>query len=233
MHSLRHPASLPLGNTLPRAARIRLASVSRAVRAQEEEVLVPEGETPGCWHFIDTGAVALSSSSRGGRRCILSIVGAGGLFGPSLSQTNDGRSARPEARALVASTLLLVPAAALDRLLAEDGSFGAWMCATLQRQCDRFQKSLALTLGRPLPERLLETFALLAHTHGRPTAEGVFIPFPLRQERMASLVGASRESVNRALKRLERAGIVRRAGRSYVVCASLLAQEEAFGEMPP
>src|SRR5438105_1088802 len=151
MHSLRHPASLPLDNTFPWVARIRLAPLSRAIRAQEEEVLVPEGETPGCWHFIDTGAVALSSSSRGGRRCILSILGAGGLFGPSLSETNDGPSSRPEARALLDSTLLLVPAPALDRLLAEDGTFGAWMCATMQRQCDRFQQSLALTLGRPLP----------------------------------------------------------------------------------
>lgn len=217
MQSLRRPASLPLTSSLPWPARARLERVSRVVRADEQEVLAREGEAPPCWHFLDSGAVALASTSRAGRRCVLSILGPGGVFGPPSEHADPGPPASPEARALVASTVLLVPSIALDYLVHQDGDFAAWMSSSLHRQSERFQQTLTLTLGLRVPERVMQTFISLARTHGRPTPGGTVISFPLCQETVACMVGASRESVNRAIRRLEAVGAVRRAGRSYVV----------------
>src|SRR5438874_585118 len=116
MQSLHHTASLPLTSSLPWHALIRLGRVSRVVRAHADEVLVREGEPPPCWHLLDSGAIALSVSLRAGRRCVLAILGPGALFGPSVEDPDGARPIQPEARALIASRVLIVPTAALDRL---------------------------------------------------------------------------------------------------------------------
>jgi CRP-like cAMP-binding protein len=62
----------------------------------------------------------------------------------------------------------------------------------------------------------------LAAAHGRTHPGGVTIRLPLTQDLLASMVGATRESVNRAIADLERLGLVRRSGLRYVlVCPSL------------
>jgi CRP-like cAMP-binding protein len=227
MQSLHHTASLPLTSTLPWHALIRLGRVSRAATARADEVLVREGESPPYWHFLDSGAVALSVSSRAGRRCVLSILGPGALFGPSPDDEVGPRPIQPEARALMVSTVLIVPAAALDRLIQQDGAFGSWVCGSLQRQSERFQKTLVLTLALPIAERVLETLVSLAETHGRPAPGGTRISFPLRQETLAFMIGASRESVNRAIVKLEATGAIRRTGHSYVIGTEAIERSAA------
>jgi DNA-binding IclR family transcriptional regulator len=50
----------------------------------------------------------------------------------------------------------------------------------------------------------------LADRFRRSHPEGVVLPLPLSHELLAQLVGAQRPSVSRALKELERAGVVAR-----------------------
>jgi CRP/FNR family cyclic AMP-dependent transcriptional regulator len=220
VQTLRRPSPPPLANPSLFPARLWLAEGSRLVWAQEQEVLVPEGDPALCWHFIDSGAVSLSATSPLGRRSLLAILGSGGVFGPP----SDPFSVRPEARALVASKLLLVPATALDRLVRQDGAIAAWMCSMVRRQSDRFQRSLVSALAPRVLDRVRGAFAELARTHGRPAPGGLLIPLPLPQETVAAVVGATRESVNRAIRTLEARGAIRRSGRCYVVQTTVINQ---------
>lgn len=58
--------------------------------------------------------------------------------------------------------------------------------------------------------RLLALFRLLAARHGRPTPDGTAVPVAVPLRLLAELVGARRPTVSTALRRLERAGTLRR-----------------------
>jgi CRP-like cAMP-binding protein len=79
------------------------------------------------------------------------------------------------------------------------------------------EQRLARTLGLPVAGRLLDLLRELASTFGRPAPGGRRIDLPLRQEDLASMVGATRESVNRAMAALAADGHVGRSGRLVVV----------------
>jgi CRP/FNR family transcriptional regulator, cyclic AMP receptor protein len=220
VQTLRRPSPLPLTNGLAWPARIRLAEAGRLVYAGEQEVLSAEGEVAGSWHFLETGAVALSVTSVSGRRSVLAILAPGDAFGPPAADS----SFRPEARAIVGSKLLVVPIAAVDDLVRRDGAIAAWLSAALLRQSDQLLRRLASLLMYPVVDRVLAAFHDLASRHGRRIPSGTLIPLPLPQEMLAEFVGVTRESVNRAIRTLESRGAIRRSGLCYSVLGPLFDQ---------
>jgi CRP/FNR family cyclic AMP-dependent transcriptional regulator len=68
-----------------------------------------------------------------------------------------------------------------------------------------------------VPHRVVEVLRELAHVHGSEVVGGTRIDLPLSQDALASLVGAARESVNRAVRQLTAHGALRRAGRCYML----------------
>jgi CRP-like cAMP-binding protein len=71
-------------------------------------------------------------------------------------------------------------------------------------------------------ERIERRLVDLARRLGQPGPAGTLIPVRLTQDDLASMVGATRETANRALARLLASGAVDRRGRGrYVVCSQL------------
>src|SRR5262245_26629237 len=71
-------------------------------------------------------------------------------------------------------------------------------------------------------ERIERRLADLASRIGRPTTGGTLIPIRLTQEDLASMVGATRETTNRALQTLFARGALERQGRGRYVVRSQL-----------
>ena len=229
MQTLRRPASLPLEGSVPWPAPLRSLAAGWSVRVAEGEVLVREGEAAPSWHFLLAGAVSLSCTHSSGRRCVLAILGPGDLLTPASHDLGVLPSLRPDARALVESTMLVIAAHEFEHLVRGDGDVALWLCSILKRQTERFQSAIARAVGLRVHERVLATLLDLALSHGRPTPDGTRISFPLSQETVAFMVGATRESVNRSMKRLEAEGAVRRSGDSYVVLTGCVGQDPADG----
>jgi CRP-like cAMP-binding protein len=105
----------------------------------------------------------------------------------------------------------------------------AWVVRTgalLMEVVDRDGHALALDVlgpgdlvGGP-PDAIADASVralLTSHRFGRPVPRGRQVALPLTQEHLAALTGSTRESVNRALSYLAKAGrLERRAGR-YVI----------------
>jgi CRP-like cAMP-binding protein len=123
----------------------------------------------------------------------------------------------PEARALAPTTASAIALSALHLALASDPRVGRWLTAAVSRRALQVQRGLARTLLMRVPARLLGVLEDLAEEHGRPLPGGVGIELPLTQDLLASMVGATRECVNRAVAQLEREGAVRRIGARYVL----------------
>lgn len=90
---------------------------------------------------------------------------------------------------------------------------------------------LATTVLRSLRERLLLRLLELAETNP-PRPDGSAVTPPVSQSTLSTMVGVSRENVNRALASLVAAGVVRFEGGQYVVVDRARAWREITSGSP-
>ncbi len=175
-----------------------LQLLERSLKRRDLEsgrVLFRQGTTPkGVW-IIQSGWVALVSGPDSQRGLI-------GVFGPRQCVGDVplllGTPAPYSARALLDCSCLFLGAADFQRILERNGKVAARWASKLAGAIARTQGRVVELLGQSLHERLARVL-LHEGEHGR---------LPFSQEVCAALVGASRPSVNQALKQLERQGIV-------------------------
>jgi CRP-like cAMP-binding protein len=91
------------------------------------------------------------------------------------------------------------------------------------RELARRAHALACAAGElawaPVPDRVCRAMVGVAERFGRPVPGGRALGLRLSQDLLAALVGSTRESVNRALQDLQRAGLVLVTGRGRYVVA--------------
>jgi CRP/FNR family cyclic AMP-dependent transcriptional regulator len=189
-------------------------------RLEAGQLLLPEGVRPPCFWVIHRGAVVLSSTTPSGRRATLAVLGRGAVVGevglfPQIVQAPPDPTSLPEARALTATLACSIPFPALRAAMASDPRVARWVAVSVGRRACQVQRALARTLAMQIAPRLLGVLEDLAAEHGHAGPGEVWIGLPLTQDLLASMVGATRESVNRAVADLERKGTVRRAGLRY------------------
>jgi len=68
-----------------------------------------------------------------------------------------------------------------------------------------------------VPYRLLRTLSELVESHGEPCPDGRRIGMPLTTRDLASMIGASTDTVSRLLDRYETDGLIKRAGDHCIV----------------
>lgn len=215
-------AFLPLDD-LARVHAVReIADVREVPR---DAVIVREGERPFAVHVVQRGAVVVRASPSPRARGpgpVLEVLGQGDAFGLEAVRTSsrlapDRARALPEHRALVDSSVLRIDGERLCHAAARDDRVAGAVLAAAAAAVERRGERLGEALEGPASARLLGTLRGLAARFGRPADGGVAISLPLRQELLAGLVGTTRETVNRSLAALERAGAVRYRRGRYVV----------------
>jgi CRP/FNR family cyclic AMP-dependent transcriptional regulator len=213
---------LPLGDPPPYwLARLRALAGGTMRRLEAGQALMPEGERPSCLWVIHGGAVALASTTSSGRRATVAVLGRGAVLGelglsPQFIQARpDPTSFLPEARTLIASLACSISFVALRAAMTSDPRVARWVAVAVGRRASQVQRALVRTLAMNVPSRVLGALEDLAAEHGRAGPGEVWIGIPLTQDLLASMVGATRESVNRAIADLEWKGLVRRVGLNY------------------
>ena len=212
MQDARHRASLPLAGRRDGSMPAALLACARRLAVERGTVLVREGRPVHAWLVVETGALRLSCTSGCGRTATFAVLGAGDLLAPP-----SRGELLAEVRAMIDSVVFRVPAPDMDDAIARDPVIGSWISRAHHRQVDLLRRQLASALSPGVTNRILELLRDLASTHGAQTRDGVRIELPLSQELLATMVGATRESVNRAVRALEARGPIRRTKRGYVV----------------
>lgn len=189
-----------------------------AVRRYHDGALVWARETPAqAWCAVARGAVRLSSSSADGRQSTLAYLEPGAWFG-EMVMLEDGARAH-DAHAGGETTLLMVPKAAFDELLARHVElYAALLRLSVQRMRMLF-KMVEDATSLPQRARLAKTLHSLSRRYGVPLEPGsseVRIGLPLPQAELARLIGGSRQRINLELKSMERESVIR-LGRDGLV----------------
>jgi CRP/FNR family transcriptional regulator len=167
------------------------------VRMERGDILFREGESGDSLYVIGEGKIKLGRSSSDGRENLVAILGPGEMFG-ELSLFDPGPRTMT-ATAVAETQLMGLGNDSLTGLLTGRPEVAKALLAALAKRLRRTNEHLADLVFTDVPGRVAKALLDLAERFGRPVDNGVMVSHYLTQEELAQLVGASRETVNKAL----------------------------------
>lgn len=195
------------------AAALRASLTERAVA--KGEIIFQEGEPGDRLYVILEGKVKLGRSSNDGRESLLAILGPGEMFG-ELSLFDPGPRTST-ATALTDAVILALSNEQLRPWLAGRPEVAAALLQALARRLRRTNEAMADLVFSDVPGRVAKALMDLGEKFGEITAEGLMVTHDMTQEELAQLVGASRETVNKALADFAQRGWIRLESRQVMI----------------
>jgi CRP/FNR family transcriptional regulator, cyclic AMP receptor protein len=191
---------------LSKAEQAALRELGRPGEFRAGGVLCTEGQQSADLFVLITGWVKILSAAGNGRELLLALRGQGDVVGEIAGERDGFRTATVKAAGLVSS--LIVPYDTFTQFLsAHPGADRAYRHAITQR----WSEAAGMLYSRSVhsaPQRLAALLVDLAERHGTPGKGGTLITIPLSQEEIASLIGASRATVTRALSDWRHRGLI-------------------------
>jgi len=187
----------PLFTALDDAASAYLLANMVSVKIPKGTILFAEGDEGDQLYVIAEGKLKLGTSSSDGRENLLSILGPGEMFG-ELSLFDPGPRTST-ATAVTDAKLLSLGQEKLLPWLAENPKVSLQLLARLAQRLRRTNEAVGDLVFSDVPGRVAKALIDLGERFGKKTDEGLFVHHDLTQEELAQLVGASRETVNKAL----------------------------------
>lgn len=174
-----------------------------------------EGEPGDRLFIIIDGKVKLARHAPDGRENLLTIMGPSDMFG-ELSIFDPG----PRTSAAVCVTE--VTAATMDSQMLHDWiqahpEISEQLLRVLARRLRRTNNALADLIFTDVPGRVAKALLQLANRFGVQEGGALRVHHDLTQEEIAQLVGASRETVNKALAEFAHRGWIRLEGKSVLI----------------
>ncbi|MDR7410014.1 MAG: Crp/Fnr family transcriptional regulator [Armatimonadota bacterium] len=208
-------SGIPLFAGCPAEALVALASGAQRRRYRRGEALFREGDPATGVFVLERGWVRVRCTSVDGRERTLALLGPGELLGEVAALEGGVRSA--DAVVQEDCVLVFLPREGWVDWLRRRPEVALRLVQLLGqrlRAADlQIRDSAFLGVGGRLARVLLQ----LGAQRGESRADGGVLCPRLRQVELAQMVGATRESVNKWLRRLERAGAVRRSGDRITV----------------
>lgn len=208
-------ATAPLFAGVDPATADLLASAMTTRKVDRGHVVFTEGDTGDRLFIVLEGKVKISRSASDGRENLLAVLGPSEMFG-ELSLFDPGpRTAT--ATAVTDSALASLDHDDLRPLLLAQPSVAAQLLAALAQRLRRTNEAMADLVFSDVPGRVAKALLDLAERFGDAESDGVRVHHDLTQEELAQLVGASRETVNKALSEFANRGWLRLEGRTVLL----------------
>lgn len=198
----------------PSAAASLISSLSER-RVAKGEILFHEGEPGDHLFVILEGKVKLGRASADGRESLMAILGPGEMFG-ELSLFDPGPRAAT-ATALTEAQVYRLGNAELMPWLATRPEVAAALLQALARRLRRTNEAMADLVFSDVPGRVAKALMDLGEKFGTMTAQGLQVTHDMTQEELAQLVGASRETVNKALADFAQRGWIQLESRQVLI----------------
>lgn len=202
------PSPAPLNGRVPRQ-RPTTVSYTRG-----DQVFTP-GTGEGLVYIIRSGCIRVYKTLSDGRSINVGLLGPNTIF--AQEDSLDGMASGATAEAIVPSTLSIVEAQDLAKLISDSPELASAVVSGMTRRLTELQTLVEHLLVRDTSVRLSVTLLNLASKFGRPTADGLQeITLPLTHQGLANMIGSNRVTVTRKLLDLQRDGAVRSLGRNIL-----------------
>jgi len=191
---------------LPPVEIRRLADAARNVTFRAGDTIFRKGEDGDSVMLIDSGRVAISTTSADGRKIMLALMGRGEIFGEI--SVIDGGDRTADAEALEETCVVVIDKFIFVAFLERNPQ----VCMTLLRlMCGRLRvtdvtvEDIHIFNIRP---RLAKRLLSLAEHFGEPGENGINMDLNVPPSQLAKMIGTSREAINSALRHWARKGVI-------------------------
>jgi CRP-like cAMP-binding protein len=205
----------PLFTALDEAAAISLRASMDSVKIAKGSILFKEGDDGEHLYVIIDGKLKLGTSSGDGRENLLSILGPGEMFG-ELSLFDPGPRTST-ATAVTDAKLLSLSHEKVIPWLRQNPEVSLQLLTRLSQRLRRTNEAVGDLVFSDVPGRVAKALIDLGDRFGKTSPEGLLVNHDLTQEELAQLVGASRETVNKALADFAGRGWLKLDGRSVLI----------------
>ncbi|HET9633300.1 Crp/Fnr family transcriptional regulator [Terrabacter lapilli] len=205
----------PLFKALDDEAASALQSEMSRSHMERGDVLFHEGDRGDTLYVIAEGKIKLGRRSPDGRENLVAILGPGEMFG-ELSLFDPGPRTMT-ATAVAETQLLGLGNDSLTAILTGRPEVSKALLAALAQRLRRTNAHLADLVFTDVPGRVAKALLDLSERFGRPVEGGIMVSHDLTQEELAQLVGASRETVNKALADFATRGWLRLEARAVLL----------------
>ena len=205
----------PLFSALDDASAASLRSSMENVKLGKGTVLFSEGDSGDHLDVIVEGKLKLGTSSGDGRENLLSVLGPGEMFG-ELSLFDPG----PRTATATAVTDVRLLSLGHDKVIpwvTEHPQVALDLLGRLSQRLRRTNEVVGDLVFSDVPGRVAKALIDLGERFGKETPEGLYVNHDLTQEELAQLVGASRETVNKALADFAGRNWIRLDGRAVLI----------------
>ncbi len=190
-------------------------------RVARNDVILRRGDDNATMVVIVSGRVRISITSEEGKEATLAILGPGEVLGDM--SLLDGEPVSADVTAQEDCALLVIERGQFLRLLRANSELCLHLIAVLTRRLRRSNTTFEDMALLDLPARLGRLLGRLASQYGVPVRTGTRIEVKLSQKDLSTLVGASREKVNKQLRQWEEERVLGKdSGRIVVMNAGAL-----------
>jgi CRP/FNR family transcriptional regulator len=208
-------ASVPLFAALDADSAATLEKMLTTRSVGKGHVVFNEGDDGDRLFIVLDGKVKITRAAVDGRENLIAVLGTAEMFG-ELSLFDPGpRTA--SVSAVTDATLASLDHDDLRPLLLERPGVAVELLQALAQRLRRTNEAMADLVFTDVPGRVAKALLDLAEKFGVVEADGTRVRHDLTQEELAQLVGASRETVNKALSEFAHRGWLRIEGRSVLL----------------
>ena len=168
-----------------------------------------------CAFLLGEGRIRLCATTPEGKQSILAFVEPGELFG-ELALIDPGQR-EERAEATIGSTVLLIPGELLRQMMEESAKLTLGVTKLIGLRRKRVERRLRSLLFRNNRDRLTHLLNELASQYGSATTEGIELGIRLSHQDLASIIGATRETVTTLLGEMQNEGLLKIRRRKLVL----------------
>jgi CRP-like cAMP-binding protein len=191
-----------------------VASSLRTRRFRRNEVIFHAGDPGDSLFIVESGSVKIVLASPEGEEAIIATLHRGDFFGELA--VLDGAERSATAVAFEPTQLYALSRAPFLELVETQPALRAALLTALSAELRRLTRHVEELHFLDLPGRLAMRLAELAR-EADPSGREVRLPWPYTQSDLASMIGGSRQSVNRLLAGLSDEGLLRIERDSIVI----------------
>ncbi|MGH3715486.1 MAG: Crp/Fnr family transcriptional regulator [Micromonosporaceae bacterium] len=198
----------------PEAAE-NLAKQLEYVEIRKGDTLFTEGEPGDSLYIVMSGKLKVGRRAADGRQNLIAVMGPSDMVG-ELSLFDPGpRTAT--STAVTDTRVARLKKAALRPWLQDRPEIAEQLLRVLARRLRRTNDALADLIFTDVPGRVAKSLLQMASRFGTRDGGVLRVTHDLTQEELAQLVGASRETVNKALADFASRGWLRLDGKSVII----------------
>ncbi|RMG32753.1 MAG: Crp/Fnr family transcriptional regulator [Planctomycetota bacterium] len=192
-----------------------LESRSRLRRFDRGEPIYLPNDAARRLFILLSGRVKICHYTEDGKESILGIVSPGELFGEMalLAPARRGEVAE----AIQRCEVLTLPSDAVRQLMHRRPHLAAAIADLVGARRARLENRLKNLLYRSNRERLIALLLDLAAEHGEPNGRGIRLALSLSHQELASIIGATRETVSVLIGALRREGLIDSGRRRIII----------------